>query len=151
MKRLFSAKARDAAIDIVGAIELLLGLMTILFVILFDLFSVVEKPTGVFIFVIASATMSSLLGYGILNHRRWARILILFFSGYVIMLKILLYLDVIRFTGEILKIPTYLRDTSSIMYHIFIILFFTDRRVASKFENISNNARGGKRWRRKRS
>ncbi len=151
MKKFFNAKTRDAAIELVGAIELLLGLLTILFVILFDLFSIVEKPDSVFVFVIISAVISSLLGYGILNYKRWARALIIFFSGYVIILKVLLYLDVVRFSGEILKIPLYIRDPVSILYHLFIILFFANEKVTLRFKETSNNTEGRKRWRRKKS
>ena len=83
MKISLKAKNRDTVIELVGAIELLLGLITILFVALFDLFSVVEKPAGVFTFVVVSASISSMLGYGILNRKNWARVSVIFFSAII--------------------------------------------------------------------
>ena len=122
-------------IKIIGLTELLVGLITFIFVIIFNIFSIVQKPPGVFVFVIISAVISASIGVGILNYRNWARILLVFFSGYVIALKFLLYLGVIRFTGEIIAfLPSYLKNIISVLYHIFLIICFTRKKTVSKFK-----------------
>ena len=135
MKNSFKKKVLDTLVELIGCIELLIGLTTILFVILFDIFSIVQKPPGVFIFVLVSAALSVAIGFGILRYKRWARMLIIFFSGYVVFLKVLIYLGVVHFTGEILKVvPFYLKNISSVIYHVFVIIFFTNKSVVSKFK-----------------
>lgn len=121
--------------EVVGLIELLIGLSTILFVTIFDMFSLASKPPGVFVFVILSGTLSAVIGFGILRHKNWSRILLIFFSGYVIVLKILIYMNVIRFTGDIIRVPPpYIKDTISLLYHIAVILLFTNKKITSKFK-----------------
>jgi hypothetical protein len=152
MKKIFNSKLQDTLLELIGCIELFIGLFTLLFVILFDIFSIIEKPQGVFIFVLLSASISAFIGYGILTLKKWARIFIIFFSGYVIILKILLYLGVVKFTGEIIKTPpSHIKDLISLLYHIFVIIFFTNSGVISRFEESSKNPQGGKRWTRKKS
>ena len=135
MKNSLKARVLDTVVELIGSIELLIGLTTILFVILFDLFSIVEKPLGVFIFVMISAVLSTTIGFGILRYRRWARILIIFFSGYVICLKVLIYLNIVYFTGEILKVvPSDLKNIVSFLYHLSVIIFFTNKKVITRFK-----------------
>ncbi len=121
-------------IKLVGLIELLIGLTTVLFVTIFSAFSIVEKPLNVFIFVVTSAVISASIGYGILNYRNWARVSVVFFSGYVIALKFLIFLNIMQFTGEIFIIlPSYIKDSISVLYHAFLMIFFTHKSVISKF------------------
>ncbi|NQT06289.1 MAG: hypothetical protein HQ575_01990 [Candidatus Omnitrophica bacterium] len=125
----------ESAIQLIGFIELLIGLTTILFVTLFSVFSIVEKPLNVFIFVIASAFISTAIGAGMVNFKRWARVLLLFFSGYVVLLKVLIYLGIIQFTGAIITTPPpHVKNAVSVLYHIFLIIFLTRINVASKFK-----------------
>lgn len=125
----------DMGVEFIGFIELLIGLSTMLFVSLFHIFSIIEKPLGVFIFVMASAFISAAIGFGILNYKNWARILLVFFSGYVVILKILIYLGVMKFTGEIIiSPPSYVKDLISILYHILILVFFTNNNIVSRFK-----------------
>jgi len=131
----FISKIRDACIELAGFIELIVGLSTLLFVALFNFFSIVEKPLGVLAFVIISALISASIGYGILNFKNWARTLLVFFSGYVILVKILIYLGVMEFSGQIITTPPpYIKDLISFLYHGFLIVFFMQPKVASKFK-----------------
>ena len=124
----------DPAVFAIGFVELVIGAVTFCFVILFDIFSVAEKPAGIFAFVIISAAISAMLGYGILHYKKWARIMLIFFSGYVISLKILLFLGAVQFIGEIIKIPPpYMKDTISLVYHAAVIIFLLNRKVIKKF------------------
>ncbi|MDB4349591.1 hypothetical protein OAA99_01400 [Omnitrophica bacterium] len=124
----------NSCVELIGFIELLIGLTTVLFVTLFDLFSVVEKPLSVFIFVTLSSVISAVIGFGILRYKNWARILLVFFSGYVIILKILIYLGIVQFSGEIITVPpSYIKDFVSILYHAFIIIILNNKDIISKF------------------
>ncbi|MBL7068530.1 MAG: hypothetical protein ISS34_01555 [Candidatus Omnitrophica bacterium] len=128
-------KIRNACIELAGFIELIIGLSTLLFVTLFNFFSIVEKPLEVLVFVTISAVISASIGYGILNLKNWARVLLIFFSGYVIILKGLLYLGIMEFSGEIITTPPpYIKDLISFLYHIFLVIFFTQPNVASRFK-----------------
>ena len=126
---------RDVCTESIGFIELILGLVRFFFVISFDLLSIIEKPPGVFIFVVISAVVSTAIGYGILHYKNWARVLLIFFSGYVIALKALIYLDVVQLTGDIIAVPPpYIKDIISILYHLFVVIFFANKKVALKFK-----------------
>ncbi len=126
----------NACIELIGFIELLIGVATILFVTLFSIFSIVEKPLNIFFFVIISAFISTYIGYGILNFKDSTRILLIFFSGYVILLKIMIYLGILHFTGEILTTPPpFIKNLISVLYHIFLILFFTHKGVITAFNS----------------
>lgn len=124
----------DLGIKIIGYIEVFIGLITINFVVFFDLLEIIKKPLGVFIFVMISSVISATIGFGILKYRKWARILLVFFSGYVILLKILLSLGVVHFTGEIItSFPAGLKDSISSFYHLFLIFFFCNVKVTKRF------------------
>jgi len=123
-------------IRLAGLIELTIGLVSIVFVTFFDIFGIVEKPSAVFIFVIMSAFASTAIGFGILSYKNWARVLLVFFSGYVIILKVLMYLGVMQFSGEILSVlPRFVKDPISILYHMSLMIFLTNSSVIARFIN----------------
>jgi hypothetical protein len=109
----------------IGFIELAIGVVTVLFATLFNALSLADKPLGTLIFVIISGAISGSIGYGILKKMDWARVMLLFFSGYVIILKALIYFGVVSFTGEIITaVPSYLKDAVSVVYHLAVIMIF---------------------------
>jgi len=121
-------------IKAVGCIELIIGSITFLNLITYSSLSITKKPMNVFIFVIISNAISVLLGLGILNYRNWARKFLIFFSGYIIITKILIFSNLLYFTGEIVTfIPNSLKDSISILYHSFLILFFIQTVVKKYF------------------
>lgn len=124
----------EALIELVGFIELIIGLATLLFVVLFDIFSIVDKPFSVFVFVVISAAISASIGFGILNLKNWARKALVYFSGYVIFIKVMLFLGVITFSAGIITVPpTHSRNIISMLYHIALIIFFTNAEIMSRF------------------
>lgn len=118
----------------VGIIELVIGISTFISISTFSLMSISEKPINIFTFVFISSIISIIIGAGLLTHKNWARNLIVFFSGYVILTKILIYSGILHFSGEILAfIPTDIKDFTSILYHSFIIYFFSRRHIRNIF------------------
>lgn len=87
------------------------------------------KPMNLYLFVVISACTSFVLGVGLLFKREWARSLLIFFSGYVILTKILRYAGLMTFDGEIIRtIPSWTKDAISFFYHAAIILFLSFQR-----------------------
>ena len=118
----------------IAFIELLIGLSTIFSLITFILLSIVIKPFNVYIFVMISSVISTILGIGILKYKEQARILLVFFSGYVILTKILVFSNLLQLCCDIIVfIPSYFKNSTSIIYHTFIILFFTQKNVKKYF------------------
>lgn len=122
------------AIKIFAFIELLIGLSTFISLIACAALSISKKPLNVFIFVIASATISAILGVGIINYKERARVILVFFSGYIVLTKILVIAGLLQLCCDIITfIPVHLKNGTSIIYHLFIALFFTRQNVKRHF------------------
>jgi hypothetical protein len=113
------------AILLIGIIEIFIGLATLIgcfSVQTWGVLGLTGKPGSVYIFVVVTATISLILGIGIIFGREWAKKLLLFFSGYVILTKVLQFLGLLVFKGQIITvIPSQTKDIISIVYHIFLI------------------------------
>jgi len=121
-------------IRIIAFIEIVIGLSTIISLILGSWFSFPSKPFNVFIFVIISAFASAMLGVGLFNYKEKARILLVFFSGYIALTKIFIFLNLLKLCCEISgPIPAYIKNSVSIIYHLLLIAFFTRKRVKKYF------------------
>ncbi|MEA3489745.1 MAG: hypothetical protein U9R44_05350 [Candidatus Omnitrophota bacterium] len=84
------------------------------------------KPYNTYIFVIITAVFSLILGLGLLKKKRWARILLIFFSGYVVLTKLLIYSGVLIFKGVLITLlPVWIKDLISLVYHAFVIIFLS--------------------------
>jgi hypothetical protein len=82
------------------------------------------KPLNVYIFVTLTAIMAVVFGIGLLYDGKWAVRLLIFFSGYIILTKILVYAGLLSFAGAIITIvPVALKDGISILYHSALIIF----------------------------
>ena len=122
-------------INIIAATELLIGMVTITGLFLSPAASFPEKPLNVFVFVLATAITSSAIGLGIFKRWRWAWLLLVFFSGYIVLTKALLLSGLMIFTGEIITfIPMDVKNFISIGYHGFIVAYFTGRRIRNQFQ-----------------
>lgn len=110
-------------IKLIAIIEVLIGIVTIIGLILsfsFHLFP--QKPLNVFIFVLISSLISSVIGFNIYLHQDWARKLLIFFSGYVILTKILIQAKLLIFSGEIITFfPQSSKNVISVVYHSILI------------------------------
>ncbi|MCX5680489.1 MAG: hypothetical protein NTZ95_07625 [Candidatus Omnitrophica bacterium] len=122
------------AISIIAVIELLIGASTVLGVTTTYLLHLSEKSPTVFIFVLSSAIASTAIGLGLLKHKKWARTLLVFFSGYIVITKVLIFSGLMNFNGEIITfISAGLKNYISIVYHICVVLFFTQHKVKKQF------------------
>ena len=115
---------------IIAFIEISIAIFTILGLALSEPLSLSKKSPNVFIFVLLSSIVSGVLGIGLFKDKNWAKTLLVFFSGYVILTKILIFSNLVHFNGEIITfIPTSLKNDISIAYHIFVVLFFTRKQA----------------------
>lgn len=112
---------------IIAWIEILIGATTLIIssmVQFTGVFTAQPKPTNVYIFVILTAIMAVAFGIGLLYDGKWAVRLLIFFSGYVILTKILVYAGLLSFKGALITIvPTAFKDGISVLYHSVLIIF----------------------------
>jgi len=109
-------------ITAIASIEILIGLVTISGLSASAIFSFSKKSPAVFIYVIGSAVISASLGIGLLSFKDMFRKLLIFFSGYVILIKIMVFLGILEFTGELVTVisgPA--KNAISIIYHAAVI------------------------------
>ncbi|MBD3378874.1 MAG: hypothetical protein GF408_00205 [Candidatus Omnitrophica bacterium] len=111
---------------IIGTIEMLIGLFTISFLVsgkLGFLRGFPEKPLNIYIFVIVSAVISFALGAGLICMKEWARVLLVFFSGYIIIQKVLLFAGLLALNWETaVFVPAGIKNIISLFYHFVILV-----------------------------
>lgn len=106
----------------IGCIEISIGAITMAALVFSSLFFRQPKPPNVFMFVLGSAVVSSFLGFGLLRFSDFFRKLLIFFSGYVILTKIMVYIGILQFTGEIVTLVSDpVKNSISIAYHALVI------------------------------
>ena len=121
---------KNIAIKIIAFIEIIIGISTILGLLLF----ISRKPLNVFIFVLISAIISIGIGWGLLTFGNWARILLIFFSGYIILTKILMFMGLLYFNGEIISfISISLKNLISILYHAIVMIILNQKTIKGNF------------------
>lgn len=121
-------------IRIVAVIEILIGVTTIFGLTLYTMLSMSAKPMNVAVFVFISAVISATIGVGLYNYKHWGRTLILFFSGYVLITKIMVFFGLLHFNGEIITfMSTDIKNWISIIYHFAVMVFFSTRSVKAYF------------------
>ena len=112
------------SILVLGIIEILIGGITLCGIFGSIVMGINTKSANVLMFVVASATISTLIGIGILQLRIEAYRLLLYFSSVILLSKILIVLDIISLNGALTSfIPEYIRDIVSGLYHAFIIYY----------------------------
>jgi hypothetical protein len=121
-------------IRIIAVIEISIGAITIVGITGQSILSASSKPVPVYIFVMISAVASTLLGAGLLMRREWGRYYLIFFSGYVILTKILVFTGLLEFRGEIITTPpSWFKNIISVAYHTAIIVFLSNERTRREF------------------
>ncbi len=109
---------------ILGIIEILIGGVTLCGVFASIVLGINTKTPNVLLFVVTTATMSTLIGIGLLRLRVEAYKLLYFFSSVILLSKILILLDIIRLNGALASfIPGFCRDIVSAVYHAFILYY----------------------------
>lgn len=123
-------------IHAVAAIEVLIGLVTVVGLLTSRWLSFALKPINLFIYVLISALASIAIGIGIFNRREPARYLLVFFSGYVILIKLMIFAGLIVFSRDIIRfIPAGTKNYISVLYHSFLVVFFTLPSVKEYFRS----------------
>lgn len=93
-----------------------------------------QKPANVLIFVIISSLISSGLGAGLLLRWHYARKLLIFFAGWVILSKILVFAKIIFLCCELeTTITPVFKNIISILYHALLIFCLHQPSVKKEF------------------
>ncbi|MBN1354018.1 MAG: hypothetical protein JW994_05070 [Candidatus Omnitrophica bacterium] len=124
----------STVIRIIGYTEITLGITTILGLGLSFLFAFSGKPVNVVAFVLISAAVSIFLGAGLILTKNWSRKLLLFFSGWVILTKLLIFMDILEFKGALITLmPDYAKNVISVFYHASIIILLSRETFRKQF------------------
>jgi len=125
---------RNYGIFIFGLIEIGIGLITFAVVIASLILGKSTKPLEVLIFVLTTAVISFGLGLGILRMSLQCYHLLLFFSAVVILSKALIFAKIITLNGALeTSMPSQVKNTISIVYHILLIRYFISPTVRRAF------------------
>jgi len=125
---------KDLWINGIGAIEVAIGVTTLLGLISMPLLYGIKKPVNILVFVLISSLVSSALGGGLLLRKEWARSLLVFFSGYVLITKLLLATGLLYFTGESeLFLPLEIKNIISTVYHLCVIIILSAGPIKRSF------------------
>lgn len=121
-------------ITIFAFLEILIGSLTSIAVILSLVQGKSAKPLEVLIFVLTTAIVSTLLGFGILKGNLTCYHLLLYFSSIIILSKILIFAKIIAFNGALeTTIPSSIKNIISILYHGLLVFFFTRKPIKERF------------------
>jgi len=128
-------KIENLGIISFGYIEAIIGAGTIISLFVAKVAWGATKPLGILSFVGLTALASFILGIGILKYKMWARRFLIFFSGYIVLTKLFIYLGVIKLSPpfEIL-IPSSIKNIISVIYHVGVILFLGNENIRRSFK-----------------
>ena len=113
-------------LNAVASIEIFIGLFTLSGMALYIHLGRLAKPPNVLTFVTVTAVISTLLGLGLFRRKRTAATLLVFFSGYIILTKVMVATGLMQFNGAILAyVPVDLKNLVSALYHLVLIIFLT--------------------------
>lgn len=119
---------------IIGAVEVMIGTITVLFNLITLSLGANNKSPNVLAFVVVSGIASLLIGLGILNLKKLAYQLLLYFSSVVILSKFLVFAGVISLNGALeTTIPAPLKTICSIVYHSLVIFYLKKSGVKQIF------------------
>jgi len=116
--------------------EILIGTITLLATFIALGLSTNQKPQNVLLFVITTSVTSALLGIGLLQYKKTAYELLLFFAAVVVLSKILIFMNIIYLDGALeTSISPDLKNGISIVYHSFLIFYLREPKVKALFVN----------------
>lgn len=114
----------------IASIEIFIGLFTLSGMALYIHLGRLAKPPNVLTFVAVTAVVSTVLGLGLFRRKRAAADLLIFFSGYIILTKVMVATGLMQLDGTILAyIPADLKNFVSAFYHLVVIIFLTKSSV----------------------
>lgn len=119
---------------IVGIIEILIGITTLLGTLFLLIFSLNTKEPNVIFFVTVAACSSTALGFGIIKTQKWAYYLLLYFASMIIFSKIMIFLNIIHLDSSLVSaVPNWLNHVVSLGYHGWLIYFLKRPKVKELF------------------
>lgn len=120
-------------LNIFASTEVFIGLFTLSGMALYIHLGRMAKPPNVLTFVTVTAVVSTLLGMGLFRRKKAAATLLVFFSGYIILTKVMVATELMHFNGAILAyLPTDLKNLVSALYHFVLMVFLTKPSVQSE-------------------
>ena len=118
-----------------GFLEIAIGTITLATVIQSLLTGIFLKPVNILIFVIVSSIISLSLGIGILLRREYARKLLIYFAGWIILSKVLIFAKIIILCCELeTTVSSSLKNIISIVYHAVLIFYFHHPSIKTEFK-----------------
>ena len=121
-------------VAIIAGVELLIGLMTLTSLVVSFIGDFEQKPLNVFIFVFITSLISIMIGLGLFVYHPIARRVLIYFSIYIVLIKIMIFFHLLEFKGEIITfLPQGIKDTISFMYHGLIIILLNNKSVRKAF------------------
>ena len=121
-------------VTLIGTIEIAVGSITLIANLQGLLTGTLPKPPNVLTFVITSSLISVFLGTGLLLRWHEARKLLMFFAGWVILSKILIFGGIIVLCCELeTAVSADAKNMISIFYHLFVIYYCHTRTVKKEF------------------
>ena len=121
----------------IGLIEILIGSITLTTVLVSVLNQTNLKTFNVLTFVVVTSLISLLIGIGILRHDKAAYQLLIYFSSVIVLSKILIIANIISLNGALeASVPQPLKNSISIIYHSFVIVFLAQKNIKARFYKI---------------
>ena len=118
----------------IAVVEMLVGAVTMAGLAWATVALAQSKPLNVLFFVLVTAGSSFVIGVGLWRREEWARILLVFFSGYIILTKALIFAGLLHFEGELFTVVSAdLKNAVSIAYHGFVMIYFERAAVRKEF------------------
>ncbi len=118
-----------------GLTEIGLGGATLIATAMSLLLGLCAKPLNILVFVAVSGLISLSLGIGVLLRNEYARKLLLFFAGWVILSKVLIFAKIMILSCELeTTILSHLKNIASIIYHLLVILYFHNQLIKKEFK-----------------
>ena len=111
-------------LKLIGWTEIALGATTLAATAVSLFLRTNAKSPNVLIFVICAASVSILLGMGILKLNRTAYLLLLYFASVILLSKTLIFLDIIQLNGALeTAIPQGIKNWISLIYHTVVCIY----------------------------
>ena len=127
---------QNKLIPLIGLTEILIGTTTLLATFISLALSANQKPPNVLLFVITTSVVSALLGIGLLQYKKTAYELLLFFAAVVVLSKILIFMNIIYLDGALeTSIAPELKNGISIVYHSLLIFYLREAKIKALFVN----------------
>jgi hypothetical protein len=131
-------KRPPITIVLFSAIEIFIGLFTLLVVSFSIILDFNTKPLNILIFVYVTSILSFFLGIGILRLNKQAYELLIFLCIVIILSKVLIFLNIIRLNGALeTTFPPNIKNAISVIYHSLFLLYLKSKTTKSLFKKFN--------------